>query len=162
MYGAWRSREHFSVAGSDPMYTSVNGHVLAEVARAAVGPGHGPSPVLAELLGDGGWQLVYFTEPSRLRPITRAQGRKYEPVRAGAIRWSSCRPRLAGVPVGMSEVLRKLHQVIIKSHEGLRRGGTATRAWAGFIASHTCSIGCRMVSEDPSATCGTEGDGLFS
>lgn len=88
MYGAWRSREHFSVAGSAPMYTSVNVHVLAEAARAAVGPGRGPAPVLAELC-DGGWELVYFAEPSRLRPITRAQGRKYEQVRAGVIRWSS-------------------------------------------------------------------------
>ncbi|WP_010596669.1 hypothetical protein [Rhodococcus sp. P14] len=89
MYGAWRSREHFSVAGAAPMYTSVNVHVLAEAARAAVGPGRGPAPVLAELFGDGGWRLVYFAELSRLRPITRAQGRKYEGVRAGVIRWSS-------------------------------------------------------------------------
>lgn len=89
VYGAWRSREHFSVAGSDPMYTAVNVHVLAEAARAAVGPGHGPSPVLAEHRGDSGWGRVYFAELSRLRPITRAQGRKYEGVRAGVIRWSS-------------------------------------------------------------------------
>ncbi|GES40024.1 hypothetical protein RAJCM14343_5302 [Rhodococcus aetherivorans] len=45
MYGSWRSWEHFSVAGSAPMYTSVDVHVLAEAARAAVGPGRGPAPV---------------------------------------------------------------------------------------------------------------------
>lgn len=89
VYGAWRSREHFSVTGSAPIYTSVNVHLLAEAARAAVGSRRGPSPVLAELVGDGAWQLVYFAEPSQLRPITRAQGRKYEGVRAGTLRWSS-------------------------------------------------------------------------
>lgn len=58
------------MARSDPMYTSVNVHALTEAARAAVGPGCGPAPVLAELC-DGAWQLTYFAEPSQLRPITR-------------------------------------------------------------------------------------------
>ncbi|MGW5300719.1 hypothetical protein ACWEQV_20970 [Rhodococcus aetherivorans] len=70
MYGAWRSREHSSVTGSDPIYTSVNVHALA-------------------------WQLVYFAELSRLRPITRMEGRTYEGVRAGAIRWS---PTMRAMP----------------------------------------------------------------
>ncbi|EME51518.1 hypothetical protein G352_25472 [Rhodococcus ruber BKS 20-38] len=48
-----------------------------------------PRTLLSGRVGDGAWQLVYFAEPSRLRPITRMQGRKYEGVRAGAIRWSS-------------------------------------------------------------------------
>ena len=34
MDGAWRSREHTSVARSAPIYTSVNVHLLAEAARA--------------------------------------------------------------------------------------------------------------------------------
>ncbi|MCK8671531.1 MULTISPECIES: hypothetical protein [unclassified Rhodococcus (in: high G+C Gram-positive bacteria)] len=37
----------------------------------------------------GGWQLMFFVEPDRLREITRGQGRKYEGVRAGWLRWSS-------------------------------------------------------------------------
>ncbi|MFF0284349.1 hypothetical protein ACFYSW_29070 [Rhodococcus aetherivorans] len=30
-----------------------------------------------------------LAEPSQLRPITRAQGRTYEQVRVGTLRWSS-------------------------------------------------------------------------
>ncbi|WP_232622159.1 hypothetical protein [Rhodococcus rhodochrous] len=37
----------------------------------------------------GVWQLVFFAEADRLREITRVQGRKYEGVRAGRLRWSS-------------------------------------------------------------------------
>ena len=88
MYGAWRSRKHFSVAGSNPVYTSVDVHALADASRAATGPGRGPSPVIAERIG-AEWQLVYFAAPSKLREITRAQGRKYEGVRGGTMRWSS-------------------------------------------------------------------------
>lgn len=88
MYGVRRSREHFSVPGSNPAATSVDVHVLADAACRDRGAGRGPAPVIAELVV-GGWQLVFFVEPNRLREITRGQGRKYEGVRAGWLRWSS-------------------------------------------------------------------------
>lgn len=88
MYGVWTSREHFSVPGSNPAATSVDVHALADAARRDSDTGRGPAPVIAELVA-GDWQLVYFAEPDRLREITRGQGRKYEGVRAGRLRWSS-------------------------------------------------------------------------
>ncbi|MEV8190959.1 hypothetical protein ACRAJ3_03495 [Rhodococcus pyridinivorans] len=88
MYGMRTSREHFSVPGSNPVATSVDVHALAETARRIGGVGRGPAPVIAELV-TGDWQLVHFAEADRLREITRAQGRKYEGVRAGRLRWSS-------------------------------------------------------------------------
>ena len=88
MYGVWTSREHFSVPGPNPAATSVDVHALADAARRDGGTGRGPAPVIAELVA-GDWQLVYFTEPGRLREITRGQGRKHEGVRAGRLRWSS-------------------------------------------------------------------------
>jgi len=50
MYGVWRSREHFSVPGSNPAATSVDVHVLADAARRDRGAGRGPAPVIAELV----------------------------------------------------------------------------------------------------------------
>ena len=88
MYGVWRSREHFSVPGSSPAATSVDVHALADAARRAGGVVRGPAPVIAERVV-GVWQLVFFAEADRLREITRVQGRKYEGVRAGRLRWSS-------------------------------------------------------------------------
>ncbi len=87
MYGVWQCREHFSVPGSNPAATSVDVHTLADAARRVRGAGRGPAPVIAELFA-GDWQLVSFVEPGRLREITRAQGRKYEGVRARRLRWS--------------------------------------------------------------------------
>lgn len=88
MYGMRTSREHFSIPGSNPVANSVDVHALAETARRIGGVGQGPAPVIAELV-TGDWQPVYFAEADRLREITRAQGRKYEGVRAGRLRWSS-------------------------------------------------------------------------
>jgi hypothetical protein len=88
MYGIWKSREHFSVAGSNPAATSSDMHALAATARRDRGAGRAPSPVIAEHVA-GVWQLVYFAEPAGMREITRDQGRKYEGVRAGTVRWSS-------------------------------------------------------------------------
>jgi len=88
VYGVWRSREHFSVPGSNPAATSVDVHALADTVRRGCEAGRGPAPVIAELIA-GVWQLVLFAEADRLREITRAQGRKYEGVRAGRLRWSS-------------------------------------------------------------------------
>ncbi|MFZ2527492.1 MAG: hypothetical protein WAX14_07535 [Rhodococcus sp. (in: high G+C Gram-positive bacteria)] len=82
------SRELFSVPGSNPAATSVDVHALADAARCDGGTGRGPAPVIAELVA-GGWQLVFFAELDGLREITRGQGRKYEGVRAGRLRWSS-------------------------------------------------------------------------
>ena len=97
MYGVRTSREHFSVTGSNPAATSVDVHALADTARAQRGTGRGPSPVIAELVA-GTWQLAYFAEPEGLREITREQGRKYEGVRGGRLRWSSTMRAVPAVP----------------------------------------------------------------
>ncbi|WP_254707643.1 hypothetical protein [Rhodococcus pyridinivorans] len=80
--------------GSNPAAVSVDVHGLADASRRAGGVGWGPAPVIAELVA-GVWQLVFFAEVDRLREITRAQGSKYEGVRAGRLRWSST---MRGIP----------------------------------------------------------------
>ncbi len=87
MYGAWLSKEHFSVADSDPVCTSASLTRVESAIRARVTT-YRPASVIAELDGHN-WNLVCFVEKNRCRDVDPRQAVKYEGVRAGTVRWSS-------------------------------------------------------------------------
>lgn len=87
MYGAWRSREHFSVERSAPWFVSESLDKVEAAVRSQV-THYRPSAVIA-VDNDDTWTLLYFVEFRQLRPITPEQAVKYEGVRAGALPWSS-------------------------------------------------------------------------
>lgn len=87
MYGAWRSREHFSVERSAPWFVSDSLDKVEEAVRSQV-THYRPNAVIAGD-DDGTWSLLYFVELQRLRRSTPEQAVKYEGVRAGRVPWSS-------------------------------------------------------------------------
>lgn len=87
MYGAWKSREHFSVARSDPWFVSESLDKVEAAVRSQVTHNR-PSAMIAGD-NDGTWSLIYFVELQTLRRITPEQAAKYEGARAGRVPWSS-------------------------------------------------------------------------
>ncbi len=87
MYGAWLSKEHFSVANSDPVCTSASLTKVESAIRARVTTFR-PASVIAKL-GGHDWNLVCFVEKNRCRDVDPKQAVKYEGVRAGTVQWSS-------------------------------------------------------------------------
>lgn len=75
------------MAGSSPLCTATSVGQVEDFVRDGV-TSFRPAPVVAELIGEA-WLLRGFVQAQELREITRAQGRKYEAVRAGELAWSS-------------------------------------------------------------------------
>jgi len=87
VYGAWMSKEHFSVSRSHPVSCSASLPKLESAVRARITT-YRPAPVIAKSTGPT-WNLLYFVEKNRCRDVAPKQAAKYDGVRAGKMRWSS-------------------------------------------------------------------------